>query len=248
MAQHRGQFGPYALLWLETAQQVRPGAGRIGDHVAVTGFGGAGAWVQIGQPVHGQARQVGDVAAARADDGHPPGSGSRLVGRPRPGPSSSAAGQRTGRATGACRWAGACRRPFGHRPSKPYRELRLAQLQVAEDIDRSKLLARHRALPPRCHRWPTGHRRSTGTPRSPARRWACFHHGRPALPEPATAPAPDHQQQGQRVVPAPKDTSPVRALRARPWEARPPSLQRAAVDTASVQNVRYGGRSSAVAQ
>ncbi|GGN60011.1 hypothetical protein GCM10011579_024730 [Streptomyces albiflavescens] len=56
------------------------GAGGVGDDVGIAGVGLAGAGVQIGQPAHRQAREIGDFASTSAGDGHRQGAdGGRLV-------------------------------------------------------------------------------------------------------------------------------------------------------------------------
>lgn len=69
VAQDHGQFGPHALVGLDGVQQVGQGAGGVGDDVGIAGVGLAGAGVQIGQPAHRQAWQVGDFASTVAGDG-----------------------------------------------------------------------------------------------------------------------------------------------------------------------------------
>lgn len=48
---------------------MRQGAGGVGDHEGVAGVGLRGAGVQVGEPAHDQAGQVGDLVSASAGNG-----------------------------------------------------------------------------------------------------------------------------------------------------------------------------------
>ncbi|MCW2902995.1 MAG: hypothetical protein JWO67_5260 [Streptosporangiaceae bacterium] len=101
-------------------QQVRHGAGGIGDDVGIAGIGLASAGVQVGQPAHRQAREIGDFAFTGAGHGDRQGAdGDRLVDDdPDPSPAPQAA--RTAPAAGARRWAAVCRTAYGRRPAGPF--------------------------------------------------------------------------------------------------------------------------------
>jgi len=64
------QFGQRLVAGVDPPQRVRQGASSIGDHVRVSGVGLRRTWMQVGQPAHDQARQVGHLMPARASDRH----------------------------------------------------------------------------------------------------------------------------------------------------------------------------------
>ena len=68
-ADQHGQLGGDLVGQFQRAQGVRHGAGGVRDDGGVLGVGLGLAGVEVGDPAHGQAGQVGDAAARVAGDG-----------------------------------------------------------------------------------------------------------------------------------------------------------------------------------
>lgn len=64
------QLGEGVVAGVDPSKRVRQGASGVGDDERVTGVGFGVAGVQVGQAAHGQAGQVGDLAAFGASHGN----------------------------------------------------------------------------------------------------------------------------------------------------------------------------------